>query len=237
MKLHIGVCDDISLQRNIHKEFINKFFSSRDVEYEIHEFSCGEELLEKYPKKLDILFLDIIMEDMTGMDVSKHIREFDKNVEILFITSSMEYIQEGYEVRAYRYLMKPITYEMMERHLEEWMSEVLKKKEEFILLDTKNGITKIMLEDIRYIETDKRELIIYQKDRVLRVKMSMKNMEKILEGKFFFRCHTSYIVNLKKVEVLQKNNLYIEDKEIPISKYVLREFKIKLTECLGEVVC
>ncbi|SCI04107.1 Accessory gene regulator protein A [uncultured Clostridium sp.] len=233
----IGVCDDISLQRNFTVEMIKRYLNSRNIEFSIYEFSSGEDLIENYPDGLDILFLDILMDDITGMDASKKIREFDDNVEILFVTSTVDYVHEGYEVRAYRYIMKPISYETIEKHLKECVDNIIKRKNNHIIITTKNNLVKVDLDSILYIETCKRELIIHEKDKSHRVKMSMKNMEKILNGKNFFRCHTSFIVNLMKVDSLNKNTIYIQDKEVPISKYAIKEFKVSLANCLGAIVC
>lgn len=237
MELHIGICDDILLQRSILIEFVKTYLDKRGILFKIYEFSSGEDLVSNYPEKLDILFLDILMNDMTGMDASRKIRKFDSKVEILFVTSSNCYVHEGYEVRAYRYLMKPISYEIIEKHLSECIDNFLSKNNNYIMLHTKNTLIKINLKSVIYIETDRRDLIIHEEDKSYRVKMSMKNMEMILEGKGFYRCHTSYIVNLRMVESLNKNIIYIKGKEIPISKYAIREFKSELINYLGAIVC
>lgn len=236
MTLNIGICEDSIEQRKLHLRFVEQFLEKKNVKYKIFEFSSGEELIEDYPENLDILLLDIIMDNMTGMDVSKKIRTFDKDVEILFVTSSSEYIQEGYEVRAYRYLIKPLSYEMVEKHFDSCINEIIKKSD-YIVINSKNDIIRVNVNSILYIETYKREIIIHEERNSYKVKLSMKSMEELLEGKKFFRCHTSYIVNLQKVESLSKNIVYIGDKEIPVSKHLIKVFKIALIKCLGEIVC
>ncbi len=74
MELHIGICDDILLQRSILIEFVKTYLDKRGILFKIYEFSSGEDLVSNYPEKLDILFLDILMNDMTGMDASRKIR-------------------------------------------------------------------------------------------------------------------------------------------------------------------
>lgn len=236
MTLHIGVCEDSIEQRNLNIRLIEEFLDEKNIEYKIFEFSSGEDLIRNYPNNLDILFLDIIMENISGMDTSKKIRTFDENVEILFVTSSIEYIQEGYEVRAYRYLIKPLNYEVIEKHLSTCIEQIMKKSD-YIVINTKNKMVKINVNSILYIETYKRDIIIHEGTNSHRFKISMKSMEDMLKGKNFFRCHTSYIINLQKIESLNKNVIYIKDKEIPVSKYLIKELKVALTKCLGAIVC
>ena len=107
--IFIGVCEDNSLHINLVKGYIDDFFNEFH-NYEVLEFVSGEDLLSNYPNNIDLLFLDIQMNGLNGMDVARRIREFDNNVEIIFTTSVLDYVCEGYEVNAYRYMLKPIEY-------------------------------------------------------------------------------------------------------------------------------
>lgn len=100
--LNIVICEDDLPQRLLLYNYLDKILNDICLDYDILEFSSAEELLTNYPRKLDILFLDIQMGDLSGMDVARKIRNFDSRVEIIFTTAIAEYIYEGYEVRAYR---------------------------------------------------------------------------------------------------------------------------------------
>jgi DNA-binding LytR/AlgR family response regulator len=104
----IVICEDDDSQRsNLYNSIFN-IFDEISNKVEIFEFRSGEELLNSDIEDIDIFFLDIQMDKLTGMDVAKKIREKNNISEIIFITSLIEYVQEGYKVRAYRYLLKPI---------------------------------------------------------------------------------------------------------------------------------
>lgn len=83
----VVICDDEKIQRSILKEFTEKLLSERCLNYQILEFSFGEDLISKYPEKIDIIFLDIQMKDINGIEVAKKIRKFDEKVEIIFTTA------------------------------------------------------------------------------------------------------------------------------------------------------
>ncbi len=237
MVLHIGICEDNLLHRTILINYIEEFLKLEELSFKVYEFKSGEELLERYPSNLDILLLDIHMDKLTGMDAAKKIREFDKRVEILFTTSISDYVHEGYEVRAYRYLIKPLTYEVVQKHLKECISNIIEKEANFLVINNKKNLMKINLDSVLYIETDKKNLIIHKTDKSYMIKMSMRNIEKLLNRKNFFRCHSSFLVNLKMVESLDKNIVYIKEAPIPVSKHRAQQLKKELTSLLGAIVC
>ena len=89
----LGLCEDNCLHRNFLKRYIEDFFIEFK-NYEVLEFVSGEDLLSNYPNNLDLLFLDIQMSDLNGMDAARKIREFDSNVEIIFTTAVLDYVCE-----------------------------------------------------------------------------------------------------------------------------------------------
>lgn len=115
--LKIALCEDEQLQRESIKNYIDMSLLNRN--YEIFEFKSGEELIANYPQKLDILFLDIQMDKINGMDTARKIRTFDNNVEIIFITGIWDY-----EVRAYRYIIKPIDFNSFETQINLCIKEI-----------------------------------------------------------------------------------------------------------------
>ncbi|MEF9992526.1 MAG: LytTR family DNA-binding domain-containing protein [Romboutsia sp.] len=230
----IGICEDNSIHRNILNSYICKFFNI--LNYDILEFSSGEELLSKYPNDIDLLFLDIQMQDLNGMDTARKIREFDNNVEIIFATSVLDYVCEGYEVNAYRYMLKPIDYNVFENNMGKCIENIIKKKNDYLTIIDKSKLIKIKFDDILYIETSKRQLIIHTTSGCELIKMSMRKLEKLL-NKDFFRCHNSFIVNLEKVNKIEVSDIYINNATIPISKHRIKQLKAKLIEVLGYKVC
>ena len=235
---YIVICEDDILQRELLVGYLVQIFTDLKLEYEFIEFSSGEELLSNYPEKVDILFLDIQMDKLTGMDTARKVREFDKNVEIVFTTAIPDYIHEGYEVRAYRYLLKPLDYESILKHTKACIDDLIDRKDTIVIKD-KSQTHIMQTEDIYYIEVLRKEVTIYTKEEKYMFKTSMKSIENRLVKKNFFRCHKSYLINLKKVKSLnEKENIaIIESSEIPVSRYKLKALKIKLAHILGDVLC
>lgn len=235
--INIGICEDELHYRVNIKDMLGDILSTYSINYKIYEFSSGEELLSNYPKDLDILIMDIQMKIINGMDTARKIREFDQNLEIIFMTSFSEFMQEGYEVKAYRYILKPISERKISRNILPCINEIMKKKNNYLTINVKNYVDRIKIDSIVYIETDRPNILIYTNDNKYTTKMSISKIDKILREHGFFRCHNSYIVNLKLVESMNSNTLKIGEKYIPISKYRVKELKLALTNILGDIIC
>ncbi|MDY3000180.1 LytTR family DNA-binding domain-containing protein [Romboutsia timonensis] len=235
--INIGICDDELLYRIKIKDILKELLRLYAINYNIYEFSSGEELLNNYPKDLDILIMDIQMKIVNGMDTAKKIREFDQNLEIIFMTSFSEFMQEGYEVKAYRYILKPINERKISKNILPCIDEVMKKKKNYLSINVKNYIDRIKIDSIVYIETARPNILIYTHDNMYTTKMTISKIEKILSEYGFFRCHNSYIVNLKLIESMNGNTVVVKGKNIPISKYRVKDLKLAITNILGDIVC
>lgn len=237
--LKIALCEDKEEQRRLIKEYLQRILDEGDIQYNIKEYQNGEELLKNYPDNIDILFLDIQMGALNGIETARKIRDFDNKVEILFTTAIWDYIQNGYEVRAYRYLIKPIEYEEFKKQVNLCIADIINKTDNFLVISQKNNINRIQISSILFIETKigKRELIVYTKEGIQYVKSTMNKIEKELEKHNFVRCHSGYMVNLCEIEALNQGIITIKDKQIPVSKRKIKEVKEKLTSVLGDVLC
>lgn len=235
--INIGICDDELHYRIKIKEILEETLKTYPISYNIYEFSSGEELLNNYPKDLDILIMDIQMKNINGMDTARKIREFDENLEIIFMTSFAEFMQDGYEVKAYRYILKPISERKISKNIIPCIKEIMKKRNNYLTVNVKNYIDRIKIDSIIYIETDRPNILIYTRDNMYTTKMSISKIEKNLSEYGFFRCHNSYVINLKLVESMNSNFIKVHGKDIPVSKYRIKELKLAITNTLGDLIC
>ncbi len=144
--LNIVICEnDINDQEFINKNVI-KILDDLKIEYEIKIYNSGENLIESYNNDTDIILLDIQMDGIDGMETARKIREFDNRVEIIFITSFAEYALEGYEVKAYRYLLKPVKYDDLKVSLINCLSDINLIKRSIVI---REGDTSIKLSEVK----------------------------------------------------------------------------------------
>lgn len=234
MIVRIGICDDESRVRLKTRQLVEKYLKMYELTYEIYEFSSGEELLASYPQSLDVLLLDITMGQLNGIETAKEIRSFDSTVDIIFLTSLMEFMQEGYVVRAYRYLLKPLDYKKVLKHVMSCIEERLLRQDAHLLIQNRGVLYRIDIPSILYIETKKPGVLIHTSNRTYEIRMSLSELERRLSGYPFFRSHKSYFIHLVHVDRLLSNAVRIQQEEVPVSKHRIRDLKLSMLKLLGD---
>lgn len=118
--LKIGICDDSKIFLICAEKLIRKWSDERRIPVKIYTFNNGDKLVAaNTEERLDIIFLDIIMPLLNGMDAARELRQRDKSVKIIFLTSSPEFALESYEVKAQGYVLKPIVYDKLKELLDD----------------------------------------------------------------------------------------------------------------------
>ncbi len=224
--MKIAVCDD-------EKTFIDKIYKYL---WEQHDCSveCFEsplELLEKYRAggRYDVLFLDIIMEPVNGIELARKIREYDKKAFIVFLTVALEYAPSGYEVGAFRYLLKPVT----EEDLILVMEEIKEKMRASYTIQVRTPECSMIVhtDELHYIEADNKESILHYMGDSITVRKSLSELEEILPERLFFRIHRKYLINLSRVREFDERNLTLDcGTTLPLSRRRSAEFCVMLNK-------
>lgn len=235
MSLSIAICEDEKIHRDTLKEYLSTILNKEDLEFELTIYSDGMELLKAIDKKFDILFLDIALGNDCGMDIARKIREIDSNMEIIFTTSMESYVFEAYEVNAYRYLLKPINYELLSKYVNQCINEVLQKNETIAIKSNKSTLI-LPAGKILYIEVLRKQVTIYTTDKEYSIEIALKKLEQQLVNYKFFRCHNSYLVNLKEIDEIRDKTIIIKGYEVPVSRANYKELQEKLAQVLGEML-
>ncbi|CZR81771.1 TPA: response regulator transcription factor [Clostridioides difficile] len=235
--IKIAICEDEKEQQELLKRYINQIFDVLSVKCRLEVFNSGEELLERYSKDTDILLLDIQMGQINGIDTARKVRVLDDKVEIIFITALIEYALEGYEVRAYRYLIKPVKYNNLKDNIINCIKEV-DIKNKYIVVKVQGSQTKLNVNEIAYIEVQKETITIHTLNEVYKINGTMSNIEKEIDCSRFFRCHKSFLVNLEHVKSIKQYVAILENsKEVPVSRYRFKETKDKFFDLIEEKLC
>lgn len=235
--IRIAICEDEKEQQELLKNYIEKIFEELSIKYSLDTFDSGEELLENYSKDIDLILLDIQLGEINGMDTARKIRILDNNVEIIFITSLMEYALEGYKVRAYRYLVKPVKYDDIKENIINCIKE-LEIKNKYIIINKQGNQIKLDINEITYIEVQKETITINTLNEVYKINETMSNIEKEIDCIKFFRCHKSFLVNLEHVKIIKQYVAILENsEEVPVSRYRFKETKDKFFELIEDKLC
>jgi len=210
--MNIAICDDIAEDAEEIRSYLLAYFEQHSFVGEIFVFDSGESLLAEWrPGRFDVLFLDIFMGGISGVDTAAKVREGDPNCLIVFITSSGSHMRDGFALRAASYVEKPLTPEKLEVAFTQCRSFFLKNAR-FIEVVSKRHTIKIPLSRIAYVEGMERSVFFNtESGETIESRMKMEDAEKQLGGSPFLRCHRSFIVNMNYVADLRGDDLIMKD--------------------------
>jgi DNA-binding LytR/AlgR family response regulator len=217
----IGLCDDNDVQLNYIKSLITSWMNIGNVKCEVFTYNSAEQLIFENAGSFpfDLLVLDIQMGEMNGMELAKHIREYDKNIMLIFITGLRDYVFEGYEVGALRYLLKPVKEEHFMALLDEAFARMQQDNKRWFIFTHGGEKVKLNYDDIIYVEARGHYIELVTTNQSYELKGSIGQISNELGGDDFFSTHRSYIVNLKHVERINKADCRMSNEaSIPVSR-------------------
>lgn len=228
--IKIAFCDDDMEVLHQMNELLDRYRVERNEDITYAAFQSPFELLTEIEKGIrqDILFLDVVMPGQNGMDVAKEIRQYDTNMKIIFLTSSPEFAVESYSVGAYFYQLKPIWEESFFRLMDAVLAECEKKKKNSLILRSKDGITRIDLQQLEYCEVLGRKLLFHlENGAVLESAGSLDDLAgQLIQYSNFFRPHRSFLVNMEYIQNISSRSIkMVNDAEIPIPHGKCSEIK------------
>lgn len=222
--IYIAICDDEQYMSDKIKEMISDFFHNRNIEISISQFSSGEELL-LYNRRIDILFLDIQMGKMDGMETARKLRDRRFKGFLIFITILKEMVFQSFEVQAYDYLVKPVEKKQFEKTMGRLLTAIQNASESNLLVQKGYESIIISFDDILFCEIMDRKVYLHLKSGdVIDYYDKMEQLEKKLDNRFF-KCHRSFLINLRYLKSYKNGIAYMEnEKEIPVSRLRSKEF-------------
>lgn len=228
--IKIGICDD---NKKITEKISSILKEYKGKEFNIDVFNSGEELLESR-KHFDILFLDIDMGGINGIETGKRIREKDKNLKIIYLTSYSNYAHMAFSVHAFAYLLKPVKKEEIYHQIDEALSYYQKEDDDFsIEFSTNQGLVKFLVSDIYYFEYQNRTVKIVSKIGEYIIKEKISSIYNIMKNYDFTMPHKSFIVNFFNVKTVKGYDItMINESIVPLSQKKSTEFRDALNEFL-----
>lgn len=218
--INIAIVDDEKIQVELLESYVQSWACEKNIRVIIETFYSAEsfDFSWSMDKKYHTLLLDIQMPGQSGIELAKKIREEDHMVNIIFITAVTDYIQEGYDVFAINYLIKPIKEQKLYECLNRAVCKVV-KEEKTILFNVDGEIFRVIQKDIIYIEAFAHYIEVNTTKGKYITKKSISTIEKELDEKNFIKCHRSYIVGLRYIKRIGTSELELDNGNvIPISR-------------------
>jgi len=233
--VHIAIVEDDDHDLKQIKAYMNTFMQENGIAITTEIFLDGNHFMFDYQPVYDIILMDIEMPGMDGMTAAGKLRELDENVILIFITNMAQYAIKGYAVRARSYILKPVNYYSFALELGSAIESLEKRKDDTMLVQCEEGLRKLLIGDIYFVESQKHQMLIHTKTDVIKIRETMKNMEKKLADYYFERCNVSYLVNLTHVSGISGDMLRIGGEQVPISRQKRKSLIAALSAYIGGI--
>ncbi len=222
--IRIAICDDEKHMSDHIRAMASDFFRKKNREIRLRTFLSGEELLN-YDGQIDILFLDIQMNGVDGLETARKLRAGKFRGFLIFITVLKEMVFQSFEVQAYDYLVKPVDEKQFEKTMERLFASMQNVGEDSLLVQQGYERRIVPKDEIVFCEVIDRKIYLnLASGEVVDYYERIENLETKLDS-YFFRCHRSYLINLKHLKGYKNGTAYMDNnKEVPVSRLRSKEF-------------
>lgn len=236
LKIRIAIIEDDKDDASLLKNAIDKAKNELNLSIETLIFDNPTVFIDKYKTNYDILFLDIELPNINGLELAKMIRAIDRNVIIIFVTNMAQFAVEGYKVDAMDFIVKPISYPNLLLKLERAYQKIANNQDNKIVVKDKTSTSILSVNEIKYVEVINHKLIFHTINGDVSSIGSLSSLEPRLNQFSFSRCNNCYLVNLKYVTKVENFDLLLGDTKLQISRSRKKHFLKDLADYLGGTI-
>ncbi|MGM9538950.1 MAG: LytR/AlgR family response regulator transcription factor [Candidatus Onthomonas sp.] len=230
--MRVAIVDDSVQDAAQLSEYLTRFQSESGIMTETVSYSDARAFLSDCCN-WDLVILDIDMPGMNGVEAARLLRKTDSNVVLMFVTNMPQYTLCGYEVEAVDYVLKPVSYPDFALKLRKAGRYILRNRDERMSLHTADGVVSLSVREILYVESMLHYLVYHTVCQDYRVRGTMGAAEAELESHQFARCNASYLVNLRYVEAIEKEDVLVAGVRLRMSRGKRSTFLNRFTQFLG----
>lgn len=234
--IKVAIVEDDNVYAETLENHIRRFVNETKEAISIERFSDGVNFIEDDRGEFDIVFMDIAMPHMDGLETAKRLRARNEQVCLIFITTLAKYAIRGYEVNAFDFLVKPVEYDLFELKFKKAISYFRRNADKTLVINGVDGMHRVNYSDIMFVESDKHYIIYWIVDGEIRSRDTMKVVSKNLIDKGFAAIRNSTLVNLAHVNRFQGNEVIVGKEVLPVARSHKKEFLKALASWMGKEV-
>lgn len=226
--IRIGICDDFQVMREEFKKCLFKYGERRRIEYCIYEYDNGSKMLEDN-REYDLVFMDYEFKndkENNGLTIATKLRERQKNITIVFLSSYPEIVFDTFSVGTFRFLVKPIQMDKFEKAMDDYLKSL--KGDNILTIKIEGVKRSIHTNEITYVEGFGKYCIIHmasEKESEIECHETLAAVEERLPKEFFYRCHKSYVIDFPYIESYNHMSVMLNSgEELAISRQKYKEF-------------
>lgn len=231
--MRAAVVDDMQEDAQRLIMFLKRYQTEYGHDMQVDVYHASFDFLEEYQSQYDVIFLDIEMPGSDGIEVAHEIRSRDEAVGIIFVTNMGQYAIKGYEVNAIDFIVKPVGYYVFAEKMQKAISFFQKRENRNLLLSREDGIYRISVQNIQYIEKEKDDLVFHTVEGIFRERGSIKTLKDKLTGCSFSECTAGCLVNLAKVVRVGKEDITVGQIQLPLSRRLKKSFTQEYISYIG----
>ena len=232
MVINAAVVEDDDKDAEALRGMLERYGKERGVRFEVTRYRDAISFIDAYRPVFGIVFMDIELPDYDGLTAAKKLRELDSVVMIIFVTNMAQFAVNGYEVQAFDFVVKPLSYGNLSLKLDRASSRLAGDESRKVSIYTPDGARIVSVSDIMYVEVMGHKVIWHTAGGDISLCGSLKKIEAQLNGGDFVRINSCYIVNLRYVTYVKSNSLICNGDELTISQSRRRDFLRAMTEFL-----
>ncbi|OUN24617.1 LytTR family DNA-binding domain-containing protein [Pseudoflavonifractor sp. An85] len=234
---NVVVCDDEAAVHRQLQSYLDQFAQESGYSFHLAHCHSAEQLLSMVSPHTDLLFLDISMGAMSGMEAAHILRQTYPELCLVFLTSMVQYALEGYQVHAFGFLAKPLTYAQFRLQMADVVRALSAKQSQTISLKIGTEVHNLSPSSILYAEVCNHNVDIHLLDSTLRCYGTITEVEQLLAPHGFSRPHQSYLVNLRRISTITQTDVHMDNGSVlPLSKRKRKEFLQDFTTYLGSAL-
>ena len=231
--LKIAIVEDENASAELLEQNIRQYSAEFQIPVEIHLFTNASAFLDQYSAQYGMIFMDIMMPMLNGMDAAHALREKDSAVLLIFVTSMQQYAIQGYEVGATDFIVKPVKYPQFKLKFTRFLSKIQfspSRKSTDVLLKTESGYVRLLPRQISYVEVRAHHCIYHTDLGEFRIYQTMKSVAQQLEPCGFAKCNNYLLVNLTRITKISGMEVVVGKETLPISHPRKNEFIARFVE-------
>lgn len=231
--INVAIVEDTLKDAETLKDYTRRAVDAVNESCEITVFNNAVDFLGGYRGNFDIVFMDIELPDINGMDAAKKLRLLDESVVLIFVTNMAQFAVGGYAVDAMDFMVKPVSYENVCIKISRAIKKIESKREEKLVLPGKSGVTVIMIPQIRYVEIMNHRLTFFTTQGEVAAVGSLSKIEEKLSKFNFSRCNNYSLINLNFVTKVEDYTVWLDKEMLTVSRARKKPFLKDLADFLG----
>ena len=231
--IKVILVEDDAKDAGIFKACLKRYGEENSETFSLKVYDSALTFLSEYKSDAEMVFMDIELPDIDGMEASRRLREIDNKVVLVFVTNMAQYASKGYEVNAVDFILKPLQYYDFNMKMKKAVRVVQQYSEKYFMLSEGGVKRRICVNDVIYVEVMVHNVVYHTEKGNIEIKGSLKETEKLLESYGFARCNNCYLVSLRHVTEIGKNTVIAGGEELQMSRPKRKAFIKSLADFYG----